>query len=134
MIIEVKKLNLRKQYEGNFSFDYTPQQDKVLLPLCSFDGNVKVEGEYVIYEDESVGVKFKITYTLKGQCSYCLEDAQKTIEFLSDVLYVRDKDDADNYYYDGIKIDLTTAVDDALLISQPDVLLCKEGCDGIKIN
>jgi uncharacterized metal-binding protein YceD (DUF177 family) len=93
-----------------------------------------VEGDYIIYEDESVGVKFKITYTLKGQCSYCLEDAQKTVEFESDVLYVRDKEDLDNYYYDGIKIDLTTAVDDALLISQPDVLLCKEGCDGIKIN
>jgi uncharacterized metal-binding protein YceD (DUF177 family) len=134
MIIEVKKLNARKEYEGTFSFDYTPMQDKVLLPLCSFDGNVKVEGDYIIYEDESVGVKFKITYTLKGQCSYCLEDAQKTVEFESDVLYVRDKEDLDNYYYDGIKIDLTTAVDDALLISQPDVLLCKEGCDGIKIN
>jgi uncharacterized metal-binding protein YceD (DUF177 family) len=134
MIIEVKKLNARKEYEGTFSFDYTPPQDKVLLPLCSFDGDAKVEGDYIIYEDESVGVKFKITYKLKGQCSYCLEDAQKTVEFETDVLYVRDKEDLDNYYYDGIKIDLTTAVDDALLISQPDVLLCKEGCDGIKIN
>jgi uncharacterized metal-binding protein YceD (DUF177 family) len=134
MFIEVKKLIAHKQYEGKFSFSYTPPKDKLLLPLCSFEGDVKVEGEYVIYEDDAVGVKFKITYMLKGQCSYCLEDAQKTVEFDSDVLYVLDKDDADNYYYDGNKLDLTTAVDDALLISQPDVLLCKEDCGGIKIN
>jgi uncharacterized metal-binding protein YceD (DUF177 family) len=134
MLIEVKKLIAHKQYEGDFSFTYTPPQDKMLLPLCSFDGDVKVTGSYEIYEDDEVGIKFKIVYDIKGQCSYCLEDAHKTVEFDSDVLYVLDKDDVDNYYYDGNKIDLTTAVDDALLISQPDVLLCKENCGGIKIN
>jgi uncharacterized metal-binding protein YceD (DUF177 family) len=134
MIIEVSKLNARKQYEGDFAYSYTPSQDKVLLPLCVFKGDVKVEGDYIIYENGEVSVCFKITYSIKGQCSYCLEDAEKKIEFDSEVLFVRDKDDLDNYYYDGIKIDLTPAVDDALLISQPDVLLCKEGCSGIKID
>jgi uncharacterized metal-binding protein YceD (DUF177 family) len=134
MIIEVKKLISRKEYEGEFSYEYNPPQDKMLLPLCSFDGTVKVEGDYIIYEDDSVSVNFKLTYNLKGQCSYCLEDAKKTIVYSTEVLFVPDKQDADNYYYDGNKIDLTTAVDDALLFSQPDVLLCKEGCEGIKLN
>lgn len=134
MIIEVKKLIAQKKYEGKFEYDYVPPQDKVLLPLCGFDGAVKVQGSYVIYDDDTVGVKFSVSYHLKGQCSYCLEAAYQCIDFSSDVLYVLDKEDADNYYYDGVRIDLKTAVDDALLISQPEVLLCKEGCDGIKIN
>ena len=87
-----------------------------------------------IYEDDSVGVDFTIKYGLEGQCSYCLEKARKQVEYYSEVLFVADKDDNDNYYYDGIKIDLTAAVNDALLFSQPEVLLCKEGCQGIKIN
>jgi uncharacterized metal-binding protein YceD (DUF177 family) len=132
MIIEVKKLIAHKQYEGNFAFDYLPPKEKLILPLCEFGGSVKVEGDYVIYEDDSVDVRFTIVYTLKGQCSYCLEHAEKQIEYSTDVLFVRDKSDVDNYYYDGIKIDFTTAVDDALIFSQPDVLLCKEGCQGIK--
>lgn len=134
MIIEIKKLTARGKYEGDFSFEFTPSKDKLLIPMCAFVGAVKVEGSYEIYEDDSVGVDFTIKYGLEGQCSYCLEKARKDVEYYSEVLFVADKDDNDNYYYDGIKIDLTAAVNDALLFSQPEVLLCKEGCQGIKIN
>lgn len=134
MIIEIKKLTARGKYEGDFSFEFTPSEDKLLIPMCAFVGTVKVEGSYEIYEDDSVGVDFTIKYGLEGQCSYCLEKAGKEVEYNSEVLFVADKGDNDNYYYDGIKIDLTAAVNDALLFSQPEVLLCKEGCQGIKIN
>ncbi len=128
MIIEVKKLIYRNQYAGNFAFGFSPDQDKILIPLCRIDGEVKVSGDFEIYEDYSVGVNLTVSYNLKGQCSYCLKDAQKEIVYKSEILFVNDKDDADNYYYDGIKIDLATAVNDALLFSQPNVLLC-EDCD-----
>ena len=134
MIIEIKKLTARGKYEGEFSFEVTPSDDKLLIPLCSFDGALKVEGKYVIYDDDSVGVDFTLSYAIVGQCSYCLEEAREQIEYNAEVLFVADKDDNDNYYYDGVKIDLTSAVNDALLFSQPEVLLCKEGCQGIKIN
>lgn len=134
MIIEVKKLIAHGQYAGSFLFDYAPPQSKLLLPLVCVDGAMKVSGEYEIYEDDAVGITLRVSYKLKGQCSYCLEEAEKSISFESDVLFVLDKDDVDNYHYDGIKIDLTTAVDDAFVFSQPEVLLCKEGCRGIKLN
>ena len=77
----------------------------------------------------------KIRYTLVGQCSYCLADAVKEIEYTSDtLLFVTDKEDGDNYVYDGNRLDLSQAVKDALLFSQPEVLLCKEDCKGIKID
>ncbi len=132
MEIQVKKLNALKQYTGSFDFDYTPQKELWLLPLSGIDGPVKVSGDFEIYEDDCVGVRFSIVYKIKGQCSYCLNDAENTVSFDSDILYVPEKDD-DNYYYDGIKIDLKTAVDDAILISQPGVLLCKPDCKGIDV-
>lgn len=130
MEIEVKKLNALGKYTGGFSFDYLPPDDICIIPLCKVQGVVKVTGEYEIYEDDSVGVKFYVKYKLLGQCSYCLEDAEKEIEYLSEVLFVPENDD-ENYYYDGVKIKLKTAVDDAILISQPNVLLCKDDCKGI---
>lgn len=133
MEIEVRKLNALKKYEGDFGFDYEPPADICLIPLCSIAGKVKVEGSYVIYEDESVGIMLTVKYGLVGQCSYCLSPAQKEIAFTTDILYVTEKDE-DNYYYDGIKINLKTAVDDAILMSQPNVLLCKEGCTGIDVS
>ena len=95
---------------------------------------VNAVAEYEIFEGGEVEIALKISYELIGQCSYCLADAKKRIEYETDVLYVTDKDDLDNYVYDGNMLDLTAAVNDALLFSQPKVLLCKEDCKGIKIN
>lgn len=132
MEIEVKKLNALKRYSGDFNFEYEPSEDACLIPLCKIAGDVSVSGSYEIYDDDSVGVILTVAYKLEGQCSYCLKNAEKQIVYTSDLIFVRNENE-DDYYYDGIKIDLKTAVDDAILISQPNVLLCKDGCEGVDV-
>ena len=133
MKIEVKKLNALKKYTGEFEFDFAPDEGLCLIPLCKIDGKVKVKGGFEIYEDDSVGVNFSVAYRITGQCSYCLNDAATSVEKSFEVLFVPE-DDPDNYSYDGISIDLTTAVNDAILFSQPNILLCREDCTGIDVN
>ena len=134
MILEIKKLMAKAAYTGEFAFDYLPPQENLLIPLCRIEGGVKVTGNYEIFEDDEVEISLKISYRLKGQCSYCLADAEKDVEYATDVLFVTDKTDYDNYVYDGNRLDLSQAVNDALLFSQPKVLLCSEDCAGDKIN
>lgn len=134
MILEIKKLMARAAYSGEVSFDFEPPQDSILLPLCAIDGAVKVKAEYEIFENDEVEVTLHLAYRLVGQCSYCLAEAGKNIEYSSVVLFVTDRNDYDNYVYDGNRLDLTVAVNDAFLFSQPQVLLCKEGCKGIEIK
>lgn len=126
MRIDVKKQIALNKFKGDFQFDYTPPKDICIIPLCEVNGDVKVCGDFEIYDDDSVGVNLKISYKLSGQCSYCLSAAEKRVEFDYEILYVPDKDD-ENYMYDGVKIDLTPAVRDAVVVSQPGVLLCR-GC------
>ncbi len=133
MIIDVARQIALKKYSGSFSFEYDCPADLVLLPSARIEGKVAVEGSFEIYDDDSVGVNFKITYTLGGVCSYCLEPAKKQVEYESDVLYLTE-DDGENYSYNGFKIDLTTAVNDAVLFSQPQILLCRPDCKGIEIK
>lgn len=133
MKIEVKKLNALKKYTGEFAYDCEPSPDMCLIPLCRIDGKVRVTGNFEIYEDDSVGINFSVKYRLTGQCSYCLNDASKEIEQTFEILFVPE-DDPENYSYDGITIDLTTAVNDAILFSQPNILLCKDDCEGIDVN
>ena len=133
MIIDISRQIALKKYIGGFSFKYNCPQDLVLLPRAVIDGEVEVEGDYEIFADDSVGVNLKIKYLLKGECSYCLEQAQKNVEYSSEILFVT-QDDGDNYSYDGFKLDLTTAVNDAVLFSQPQILLCKPDCKGIEIK
>ena len=132
MELEVKRLIAHGKYAGSFSFDYVPPENLCLVPLCEL-GKVKVEGEYEIFDDDSVEIKLTVKYLLSGQCSYCLNEAKKEVSYLTEVLFVTEKDD-ENYYYDGNKINLKTAVDDAILMSQPHVLLCKEDCKGIDVT
>lgn len=134
MFLEIKKLMSRAAYTGDFSFEYQPPQDSIIIPLCRIEGGVTVSGEYEIFENDEVEVTLKLCYKLKGQCSYCLADAEKEIEYTSEtLLFVTDKDDSDNYVYDGNRLDLSQAVNDALLFSQPEVLLCTD-CKGKKID
>lgn len=133
MKIQVQKQIALKQYTGSFEFQYEPAEGSCLVPLCRIDGEVKVSGSYEIYEDDSVGVNFSVEYVISGQCSYCLNDAKQSIKQDFDVLFVIE-DDNDNYTYDGRVIDLTTAVTDAILFSQPNLILCKEDCGGIDVN
>lgn len=133
MVIDIARQIALKNYRGSFSFDYGCPQELVILPAARIEGKVKVTGEYEIYDDDSVGVALKISYLVAGQCSYCLEPAKKQVEYESDVLYLTE-DDGENYSYNGLKLDLTTAVNDAVLFSQPQVLLCREGCGGIDIK
>ncbi len=132
MKIEVRKLNAQKKYAGEFNFGYTPAENLCLVPLAELT-DIKVSGSYEIFDDGDVEVTMTVGYKLKGQCSYCLEPAEKEITYTSDVLYVTGRD-GDDYRYDGISIDLEPAVKDAILISQPSVLLCKEGCAGIDVK
>ncbi len=133
MKIEVRKLNALKRYTGDFGFEYEPASDMCLVPLCKIDGKVSVKGDYEIYEDDSVVVNFTVKYRIVGQCSYCLSEAVKTVEKDFSVLFVTE-DDNENYSYDGLTVNLKTAVDDAILFSQPDVVLCREDCTGIDVN
>ncbi len=129
MEIEVRKLNALKKYTGCFSFEYEPPADMCLVPLCKL-GKVSVSGDYEIYDDDSVGVKLNLVYEISGQCSYCLSEAKSTVSYSTEILYLTEKNGED-YYYDGNKINLKEAVNDAILISQPNILLCKEDCKGI---
>lgn len=134
MVLEIKKLLTKAEYSGNFSFRFTPDDGDILIPMCRVDGGVEVTGEYEIFDDDSVAVSFKLSYKLSGSCSYCLEDAVKDIEYLSDAMFVVDSPKDEEYLYDGNRLDLTRAVNDAFMISQPAVLLCKPDCKGVKLG
>lgn len=133
MEIDISRSLARGEYTGSFEFSYTPSDGACLIPLCNIEGEVSVKGSFEIYEDDSVGVKMKICYLIVGKCSYCLSDAEKQVEFETDILFVPENNDED-YYYDGRKLDLKTAVDEAILMSQPGIILCRDDCEGIVVK
>jgi len=126
MILEIKRLLSKGEYKGEFSFEEEPPADCLMLPLCKIEGAVKICGSYEIFSEGEVEVKIKISYLLAGQCSYCLSEAKRLVEYSAEGLFVTENPEEEEYLYDGVRLNLTPLVRDAEVLSQPNVLLCAD--------
>jgi uncharacterized metal-binding protein YceD (DUF177 family) len=130
MIIDVRKLNAQKKYVGTMQFEYSASDDMIEIPLVTFNSPVSVCFDYEIFEDDSVEIRGTISYKLKGQCSRCLKETQAEISGELDAYFQPVKDSEDYSYSNGI-VDLTQAVNDAIMLSMPYLLACEEECQAL---
>ena len=131
MIIDVRKLNAQKKYSGRLEFEYEAPENLIDIPFVKFSSPVKVEAEYELFEDDSLELRGKILYTLEGQCSRCLKETSERVEGELDA-YFQPFKDGEDYAYSGGVIDLTNAVNDAIMSSMPRTLSCGENCQDIR--
>ena len=133
MIIDVRKLNAQKKYIGSMEFDYSAPQELIEIPFVNFASPVKVCFDYELYEDNSLEIRGKISYRLEGQCSRCLKEAVKDVEGEIDA-YFQPFKNGEDYSYSGGVIDLTKAINEAIMASMPFTLSCGEDCQGITFS
>ena len=130
MLIDIRKLNAKKAYQGELHFEYAAPEELIGIPFVKFVGPVKVDFSYELYADDALEVKGKVVYSLEGQCSRCLKDAATTVEGELDALFEPMKEPED-YGYTGGVVRLEEAVQDAIMASMPFSLSCGEDCEGI---
>ena len=131
MIIDVRKLNAQKKDSGRLEFEYEAPENLIDIPFVKFSSPVKVEVEYELFEDDSLELRGKILYTLEGQCSRCLKETSERVEGELDA-YFQPFKGGEDYAYSGGVIDLTNAVNDAIMSSMPRTLSCGENCQDIR--
>ena len=133
MVIDIKKLNAQKSYYGEMEFSYQAPQELVNIPFTVFEGPIVVKFEYDLYEDNAFEIRGTVAYTLKGQCSRCLRDAKTAVVGELNALF-EPKKDAEDYSYFGGLVDITQAVQDAVVFSLPFNLSCGEDCEEIRYS
>lgn len=131
MIVDIRKLNAQKKYFGEMEFEYSAPESLIDIPFVKFTAPVKVSFSYDLYEDDSFEIKGTVSYRLEGQCSRCLKAAAKDVVGELDAYFENRKDYEDYGYTNGI-VDLTKAVEDAIMASMPFLILCGENCEGIQ--
>lgn len=130
MIIDIRKLNAQKKYVGNMEFEYSAPETLIEIPYVKFSAPVKISFEYEIFEDDAVEIRGTVSYRLEGQCSRCLKQAFGDVVGELDALFECRKDFSDYGYTNGV-LDLTKAVDDAIMASMPFSVSCGDDCKGI---
>ena len=133
MIIDIRKLNAQKKYSGSMEFEYSAPETLIEIPFVKFSAPVKVAFEYELYEDDSLEIRGTVSYRLEGQCSRCLKDAFAEIVGELDAYFEPRKDYEDYGYTNGV-VDLTKAVEDAVMASMPFTLSCGEDCEALSYN
>ena len=123
MIVDIRKLNAKRQYFGTEQFEYLPDENLLDIPFAAFDGAVKVRFDFDLYEDDSLEIKGTVQYRLVGQCSRCLKDTALEIEGALEACFLPKKTEED-YFYQGGMVDVTEAVRDAIVASLPFSLTC----------
>ena len=133
MKIDIRKLNTQKRYNGEMEFSYEVPMELMPIPFVSFDGPAKVTFIYDLYEDDSFEIRGTVVFGLKGQCSRCLKDASVKVEGVLDAYFQPTKDAEDYSYFGGI-VDITKAVEDAIMVAMPYTLSCDSDCEMIPFS
>ena len=133
MLIDIRKLNAQKKYEGRMEFIYSAPETFIEIPFVKFAAPVKIVFDYELYEDNSLEIRGTVSYVLEGQCSRCLKEASCEVEGELDAYFEPRKDYEDYGYTNGV-VNITQAVEDAIMASMPYVLSCGEDCETISYN
>lgn len=122
--IDVRGAIARKKFSDELTFEY--EADKALLdiPFVSFSSPVKAVVRYEILENDDVEISGEIRFSLKGECSRCLTDAER--EFRQEIsgLFENGEGDGETYGYRNGVLDLEEFLRDSLLVALPSRLLC----------
>lgn len=127
MILDLRELKKVGKTEESFFFEYEPKTELSAIPETKVSVPVKVEGTIYLTGEHSAEICGEITFVLRGECTRCLEYAERE--------YVVSFDEAageeDGYPVINDKIDLGKIVDDAVIVNMPVKFLCKDDCKGI---
>ena len=133
MLIDIRKLNAQKKYEGHMEFEYSAPETFIEIPFVKFAAPIKIEFDYELYEDNSLDIRGSISYLLEGQCSRCLKETKMQVEGELNAYFENRKDYEDYGYTTGI-VNITQAVEDAIMASMPFTLSCGDDCEPISYN
>lgn len=133
MLIDIRKLNAQKKYKGSMEFIYSAPETFIEIPFVKFAAPVKIVFDYELYEDNSLEIRGTVSYVLEGQCSRCLKETKMQVEGELDAYFENRKDYEDYGYTNGV-VNITQAVEDAIMASMPYSLSCGEDCETISYN
>ena len=133
MLIDIRKLNAQKKYVGKMEFEYSAPETFIEIPFVKFAAPVKIVFDYELFEDNSLEIIGSVSYVLTGQCSRCLKETKMQVEGELDAYFENRKDYQDYGYTNGV-VNITQAVEDAIMASMPFALSCGEDCATISYN
>lgn len=128
-------INIAKAVEGSFYpfKEILTLSDEILSGrLAEYASPCEVEGTYVV-EGDYVHVDAFVSLTIKFSCDRCLDDVVRDFKFHYQAsFYLEGTEALEGYYpYFNDMVDLSSSVEEDVLLKLPTRVLCSENCKGI---
>lgn len=132
MILDLRKLKRSGKDKSDFFFEYSPEKDLIDIPSAEIKGAVKVSGSVQITGDHSCYIEGEVVFTVKGECTRCLNDAENV--YVAEFKEAVEENNPDGYSVKNDTVDLSIIVDDVIAMNVPVSFLCDENCKGICVG
>ncbi|MBQ7235666.1 MAG: DUF177 domain-containing protein, partial [Clostridia bacterium] len=132
MILDLRKLKRSGKDQSDFFFEYSPEKDLIDIPSAEIKGAVKVSGSVQITGDHSCYIEGEVVFTVKGECTRCLNDAENV--YVAEFKEAVEENNPDGYSVKNDTVDLSIIVDDVIAMNVPVSFLCDENCKGICVG
>lgn len=130
MIIDLFKLKRSGKDQEQIVFEYQTENELSTLPGVEIVYPIKVDVLVSLTGNHSALVECDVSFTLKGDCTRCLSQTEKTYSFS-----ISESCDGESVYpVVNDKITLDKMVEDAVLFNMPITFICKEDCKGLCFN
>ena len=129
MVIDVMELKRNGSLRGEFCFKFCADPALLNIPSVKFDGQAEVSGEAEV-SGSDVYIDAMLKYALVGECSKCLAPARADVIYPFSAKFSLFPEE-DEYLYKSGKVDLTAAVNENIVLSEPFAIYCKPDCKGL---
>ena len=129
MEFDLAKLKAAGKFESDFEERYPVPEEICDLPGVRFSGEAIVKGHLSVL-DRSCFVDCEISYVLAGECSRCLTETEQTFPCSLREEFTGYRSE-EHYAYCNHRLVLDKAINDAISMSLPIRLLCREDCKGL---
>lgn len=133
--MKIDLTNLLNGRESSKSIDYTLDLNNLIYSTYNpIKDGVKVKGS-VYTRADVVYLEINISFLFYGFCDRCAEDVKKNFDFDVKRIIVKElqneNDDDDYVIVKNRELDLDALVEEEVILSLPNKILCKEDCKGL---
>ncbi len=133
--MKIDLTNLLNGRESSKSIDYTLDLNNLIYSTYNpIKDGVKVKGS-VYTRADVVYLEINISFLFYGFCDRCAEDVKKNFDFDVKRIIVEElqneNDDDDYIIVKNRELDLDALVEEEVILSLPNKILCKEDCKGL---
>jgi uncharacterized protein len=129
MIIDFRKIARSGKTEEDFFFEYSPEEELVLIPDAKILSPVKITGKVTLTGKHSAYIDAEVCFSIEAECSRCLSVTVQ--DFVAEIAEEVDAEDEESYPVKNDTVDLTKIINDKILMTIPVSLLCREDCRGL---